>query len=187
MRQGAPADLSDEALVAAARNGDAAAFGALIDRHQRVVRGFARRIAGNVADGDDLAQETFVLAWSRLHAFRGASRFRVWLCGVAFRLNGDLRRRLVRAAARERAWGLTRDRVETPLDVGARTALHGALSGLSRAQRACVALCLGAQFTHQEAAEALGLPVGTVKSHVARGKSVLAARLAGRESRDSHA
>ncbi|MBL8531129.1 MAG: RNA polymerase sigma factor SigM, partial [Hyphomonadaceae bacterium] len=44
-------------------------------------------------------------------------------------------------------------------------------------QRAVLALCLGQEFTHAEAAEALGLPLGTVKSHVARGRTRLQAAL----------
>jgi RNA polymerase sigma factor (sigma-70 family) len=54
-----------------------------------------------------------------------------------------------------------------------RLALERAMAGLPAEQRACVALCLAAEFSHAEAAEALGMPLGTVKSHVSRGRARL--------------
>jgi RNA polymerase sigma-70 factor (ECF subfamily) len=55
------------------------------------------------------------------------------------------------------------------------------MSELAPDQRACVALCLAADFSHAEAAEALGLPLGTVKSHVTRGRARLLQVLGGSE------
>ena len=60
-----------------------------------------------------------------------------------------------------------------------RLTLETALAELPPDQRACVALCLAADFSHQEAADALGLPLGTVKSHVNRGRARLQAVLGG--------
>ncbi len=55
----------------------------------------------------------------------------------------------------------------------ARLDASAALAVLAPEQRACVALCLAAEFSHAEAAQALGLPLGTVKSHVTRGRARL--------------
>ena len=52
-------------------------------------------------------------------------------------------------------------------------ALETAMADLPAEQRACVALCLAADFSHAEASEALGLPLGTVKSHISRGRARL--------------
>jgi RNA polymerase sigma-70 factor (ECF subfamily) len=56
--------------------------------------------------------------------------------------------------------------------------LEEALKGLSAAERLCVSMCYGAGLSHAEAADALNLPLGTVKSHVKRGLDKLRARLA---------
>jgi len=60
-----------------------------------------------------------------------------------------------------------------------RLSLEAAMSDLPPDQRACVALCLAADFSHAEAAEALGLPLGTVKSNVTRGRARLLEALGG--------
>ena len=62
-----------------------------------------------------------------------------------------------------------------------RIALDRALAALAPAERACVALCLAQDWSHAEASAALGLPLGTVKSHVARGRARLLAALGGRD------
>lgn len=67
--------LSDEDLVRQARHGSTRAFSALMTRHQGAVRSFARRVMDSAADGDDIAQEAFVHAWSRLKSLNEPSRF----------------------------------------------------------------------------------------------------------------
>jgi RNA polymerase sigma-70 factor (ECF subfamily) len=64
-------------------------------------------------------------------------------------------------------------------DAADRMALEAAMSDLPAEQRACVALCLAADFSHAEASEALSLPLGTVKSHVTRGRARLLQALGG--------
>ena len=78
-------ELSDEALVAsvvAAR--DAAAFEALVRRHQSRVRNWLRLLARSSARADDLAQETFIRAWERAHTFSGRGKFVSWLMKIAY-------------------------------------------------------------------------------------------------------
>ncbi len=171
------------ALIAAARAGDAAAFSRLVELNQRAVRGFLRRLCcGAHADADDLAQEAFVTAWARVASFRPGESFRSWLCGIAYRKwlthrRGEARREAREAAAEEPAPATRHEASDARLDAAA------ALGALSSEQRACVALCLAAEFSHAEAAEALGLPLGTVKSHVARGRAKLLDMLGGRDER----
>ena len=75
----------DEArLIGLARGGDYAAFGRLVDMHQAAVRAFLRRVTGNYADADDLAQEAFARTWDVLNRFDGTSSLRTFICGVAF-------------------------------------------------------------------------------------------------------
>jgi RNA polymerase sigma-70 factor (ECF subfamily) len=82
----------------------------------------------------------------------------------------------VRSAGRERARGAAyEDEREAPVDAAPedKIDLERAMDGLPPDQRACVALCLAADFSHAEAAEALDMPLGTVKSHVTRGRARL--------------
>jgi RNA polymerase sigma factor (sigma-70 family) len=170
----------DAALVAAARDGSNAALARLIDRHQQAVRVFLTRITGNREEAEDLAQETFVTACSQLAHYRGQSSIRTWLCAIAFRKAKSARRSWFRARARDTQYA-ERAEQERPSEIGTEEsmALKAALASLSLEQRAAVVLCLSEDFSHAEAAEALSLPLGTVKSHVARGRAKLLSVLGG--------
>jgi RNA polymerase sigma-70 factor (ECF subfamily) len=167
----------DIGLVEAARRGSDAAFEKIVARHQQAVRGFLRRLGGDPADADDLAQETFVAAWRDLDRFRGQSSVRSWLCGIAYRKRLSQRRSQRRSSERDAAFAASGvPDVEAP-DAGDRLDLARAMTALPIEQRAAVSLCLAADFSHTEAAAALKLPLGTVKSHVARGRDKLLAAL----------
>jgi RNA polymerase sigma-70 factor, ECF subfamily len=164
----------DDALVAAVRDGSEPAFNRLVDRHQQAVRTFLRRLLGNEADADDVAQETFVAAWAHVRSFRGGSSVRSWLFGIAWR----------KAKGAQRSWARRRSRdtehyerlsAETPgaTTIEDRLAIRWALQALPLEQRAAVTLCLVCGFSHTEAAEILGAALGTVKSHVLRGRERL--------------
>ena len=161
-------------LIAAARTGDSRAFAALVGANQQAVRGFLRRFTGHWADADDLAQEAFVTAWARLARFEGRSSFRSWVTGIGYRIARVARRARGRSAARETDWAALKshsDNDAAPIED--RMALARAMAALPEDQRAAVALCLGEGFSHSEAAAILRLPLGTVKSHVARGRERL--------------
>ncbi len=164
---------NDEArLIAAARKGDARAFAVLVDAHQQAVRGFLHRFTGFWTDSDDIAQEAFVTAWQKLNRFEGRSSFRSWVCGIGYRIARDSRRAQGRATARDSDWLAEQDATsEAPIED--RMALADAMKALPEDQRAATALCLGEGFSHAEAAAILKLPLGTVKSHVTRGRERL--------------
>ena len=173
----------EAALVAAAQSGSSEAFARLLESNQQAVRGFLRRLGGGHADADDLAQDAFLTAWSRIGAFRRGESFRAWVCGVAYRKWLAHRRSEGRRAAREAAVA-SGDTDDAPAAaVGARLDAAAALAHLPDQQRAAVVLCLAADFSHAEAAEALGLPLGTVKSHVTRGRAKLLELLGGSDER----
>jgi RNA polymerase sigma factor (sigma-70 family) len=172
----------DEArLIAAARRGDGRAFAALVDAHQQAVRGFLRRFIGGWTDADDIAQEAFVTAWRKLHRFEARSSFRSWVSGIAFRIARDARRAHGRAVARDGAWLAQQEGGGDGAPLEDRIALADAMAALPEDQRAAVALCLGEGFSHAEAAVILKAPLGTVKSHVTRGRERLLRAL---ESKD---
>ncbi len=169
------------ALVARARAGSAPAFSALVQRHQQAVRAFARRLGGDLVDADDLAQEAFVTAWSSLSRYDGRASFRSWVCGVVYRKALTARRGAMRGMGRDGAYVESRGWEVTTAEPAAKIALRRAMGELPVDQRAAVALCLAGDFSHGEAAEALGLPLGTVKSHVNRGRAKLLELIGGRD------
>jgi RNA polymerase sigma-70 factor (ECF subfamily) len=94
----------DNALIDEIRNGSERAFNVLIDRHQQTVRGFLRRLLADASDADDLAQETFMVAWTRPESYRGDASVRSWLCAIAWRKARDAQRAWFRRRAREARW-----------------------------------------------------------------------------------
>lgn len=165
-------EVFDAALLRAAREGSETAFARLVGRHQQALRAFLRRVCSDWALADDLAQETFLAAWSRLDRIPDEANLRAWLCGVGYNKALTALRSDRRARARDGAYSAERPAHLTPASDD-RLALERAMSALPVDQRAAVALCLAADFSHAEAAEALNLPLGTVKSHVTRGRERL--------------
>lgn len=163
---------ADEVLVEAARRGSTEAFSRLVDRHQQALRAFLRRACRDWALADDLAQETFLTAWSRLDRLAPGASVRSWLCGIGYNKCLTAARSDRRARRREDDYGKAASATasSSPED---RMALERAMADLPLEQRACVALCLAGEFSHAEAADALRLPLGTVKSHVTRGRARL--------------
>lgn len=137
------------------------------------MRTFLRRATGKGwAEADDLAQETFLVAWRSLGSLKDPAGFRSWLMGVAWKRAQDRTRSALRGAVRDLAW-MEGQETAKGLALEDKMALDTAMADLPPDVRACVALCLAQDWSNAEAAEALGLPLGTVKSHVARGRARL--------------
>lgn len=167
-----PADA--ELVDAAVRRGDRQAFARLVHRHQSMVRGVLRRMTrGDHGLADDLAQESFLLAWRHLAAFRRESRFGTWLYRIA--VNAWLSHaRKPRESLLEDGDAVSESIPESREDdAGLRLDLESALSRLPDGERAAIAACYFADLSHEEAAQALGLPLGTVKTHILRAKARL--------------
>jgi RNA polymerase sigma factor (sigma-70 family) len=186
----AESPLTDAQLIArVVVQDDRHAFSELVRRHQSAVRTTLRRLtAGNHALADDLAQETFMLAYRNLKSFRQEARFSTWLYRIA--TNAFL------ADARKRKEELLGDRdaglVDGEGDDGTRfdsagpdseraATLHmdvdRALATLSDGERAAIVQCYHNDLSHEEAAVVLNCPVGTVKTHILRAKQKLKAQL----------
>jgi RNA polymerase sigma-70 factor, ECF subfamily len=176
----APAPSDAELILAVRERHDRAAFDVLVRRHQSAVRAVLRRLArGDAALADDLAQETFVLAWRNLASFRFEARFSTWLYRIAFnawRSEARKKREVLLDLDPDDAPAELDTHVQMP-DVAARVDLERALATLSDGERAAIAACYYADLSHEEAALALGIPLGTVKTHVMRAKAKLRALL----------
>jgi RNA polymerase sigma-70 factor (ECF subfamily) len=170
------AQLPDDQLVALAAGGDRAAFGELARRHAGFVRDLMRRMGADAALADDLTQDALVDAMHGLPGYRLEAPFTAWIRTVAARLY--LRRRYKDAKTVVMAEPIDADAPEkSGADLDARMDLDAALQTLTPAERTCVTLCHGAGLTGQEIAQALDVPLGTVKSHVTRGLEKLRSRL----------
>jgi len=176
---------SDTDLILAAQGGaDRHAFGELVRRHQSKVRSVLRRLTrGDAALADDLAQETFVLAWRNLRTFRFEARFSTWIYRIAFNAwQSEARKHHeVSLDLDDDALPPGSDAFAEMPDIAARVDLERALATLSDGERAAIAACYYADLSHEEAAQALGMPLGTVKTHVLRAKAKLRARLTAKE------
>jgi RNA polymerase sigma factor (sigma-70 family) len=162
---------NEQAWAHGAQAGSHQDFSRLVAAHQAPLRAFLRRLCVNAAEADDLAQDSFVFAWEKIARFDPARAFRPWLFAIAWRKYRQSKRSWLRRLRREQAAAPMEDRF-TP-DPGLRLDLDAALGGLAPQARAAVLLCLGCDFSHAEAAQALEIPLGTLKSHIARARPVL--------------
>jgi RNA polymerase sigma factor (sigma-70 family) len=165
---------TDAVLAEMAALGNAAAFGELVRRSLAAVRSLLRRMGAQPSLADDLAQDAFMAASRSIGTYRAESSFAAWVMRIAARL-------YVKRCRKDARWFLIADPLPdaatVTADAGALWDLDKALAELSAPERLCVSLCHGAGFTHDEIAQELQMPVGTVKSHVLRGLKKLRLRL----------
>ena len=168
----------DQALVARVQlDGDRRAFEQLVRRNQGMVRAQLRRLLhGDESAADDLAQETFMLAWRRLGQFRGEARFSSWLYRIAYTCFLQARRT---PTWHESGDDETLERWQAPMHpVDLRLDLERAMQRLSAAEQVVLLHCVQLGLTHEDASYVLAMPLGTVKTRAMRGKAKLKAALA---------
>lgn len=173
----------DEGLVAEARQGDAAAFSELVNRHQHEVYTLALRLTSDRDLAADVAQEALVRAWRALPRFRGEARFSTWLHRITVNTAWSQRAR----ARRHRHESIDevvidlRANETTPEDWGEaadlRPRLLAALRELPAGMRAVVVLKDVQGWSHGEIAEALDITVAAAKVRLHRGRRRLRDRL----------
>lgn len=182
----------DRTLVAAAQAGDRRSLDILLRRHYDKVHAVCRRIAGSSKDADDAAQEAMISIVRGLSRFDGRSAFTTWIYRIATNAALDeIRKRNRRPAlhsvrdddgfAPDVADPLSERTVESVAD---RIAIDGALAELPDEYRAAVVLRDVCDLDYAEIAEALDIPVGTVKSRIARARSLLVRRLGNQSDPD---
>lgn len=178
-----PADTDAALLARFATARDAAAFAELVRRHGPLVLGVCRRVTGNVQDAEDAFQASFLVLAQKAGALSNAALLGNWLYGVAFRVA----LRAKRAATRRRAREVTVPTMPDPPAPEARApvpelgpVLDEELAALAAHYRDAIVLCDLRGLSREDAAEALGVPEGTLSSRLAKGRKKLAARLARR-------
>ena len=171
--------MTDETLaIQRAAAGDAASFDQLVRLHQSQVRAFLLRLTGGRhALVDDLAQDTFLLAWRKLAQFRGQGSFAGWLLRIAWS------RYLMQA--RRATWETAAEAPDAGFDPrqghADRLDLTRAMARLAPAERAALTVCHALGYSHAEAASILGMKLGTLKSHALRGREKLQILMSDRE------
>jgi RNA polymerase sigma-70 factor (ECF subfamily) len=154
---------------------DTEAFATLVAENQSQVRTFLLRLCRNHDQADDLAQETFITAYQKLATFQGSGSFRSWLFGIAYRRFLMVRRAQNRDQEMMSAYGerlaLETDRYQSITEI--QLELEKALAQLNRAEAAAITLCHSFGLSHQQAADILHTPLGTVKSQIRRGMEKL--------------
>jgi RNA polymerase sigma factor (sigma-70 family) len=167
--------LTDKELVDRAKSGQRRAFEALVQRHHSSLRTWLSRVTIDADLVDDIAQEALLKAWQNLGRWNQSGSFRSWLFGVALNTAKDAYRSRMRSKVRDLNW--LDFATETPMDhqnaAVAALDVDRLLAILPDAQRLVVSLCYGAGFSHQEAASALNIPLGTVKSHLLRARATM--------------
>ncbi|GAA2422110.1 RNA polymerase sigma factor [Streptomyces glaucus] len=181
----------DTTLRTRVRAGDHEAFGDLFDAYARSVYNHAFRLTGDWASAEDVVSLTFLDAWrlrDRLDEEGGS--LRPWLLGIATNVARNIRRAARRhsaAVARLPRDETVRDFAEEVagrVDDAAQLALvRAALAKLRRAEREVLALCVWSGLDYAAAADALGVPVGTVRSRLSRARKKLAKHMEPPETR----
>ncbi len=171
----------DAELVRAAQAGDRAAMDALLRRHYDRVHAVCRRIAGSTRDADDATQEAMISIVRAIGRFDGRSAFSTWTYRIATNAALDELRRRNRRPQLQVVddTGRPRDEVDPAAQrhvegVVDRQSIDDALDALPEDFRVAVVLRDVADLDYAEIAEALDIPVGTVKSRIARGRGHLA-------------
>ncbi len=160
----------DEAALIqrAAHLNDRDAFGALVSRYQARVYGYLARLSRDRGWADDLAQDTFLHAWRKLGSFSGEGSFEGWLLKVAHSIFLQAWRKQKNRREQALAPGDLDEVVPAPdpttLD------LDRLLASEDIEIRSMLILVYGHGYTFSEVADVVGMPAGTVKSHVSRAK-----------------
>lgn len=182
--------LQESDLVAAAKRGDRAALDHLLRLHYDRVHGICRRIAGRTRDGDDACQEAMIKIVRNLHRFDERSSFGTWVYRIATNAALDeLRKRQRRPALHVADDGASNEPADPASEeriaaVGDRRAIDDALAALPEEFRTAIVLRDVGDLDYSEISEILDVPVGTVKSRIARGRRLLADRLRPARSRE---
>ena len=175
-------EVTDSELWDRAVDGDPECFGVVFERHARSVYNHCFRRTANWADAEELTSAVFVEAWRRRRDIRPeGDSARPWLLGVANNLLRNHRRSLGRyraALARLPPPGTEPDPAD---DVAGRLAdeqqmrrVLDLVEQLPRRDQDVLSLCAWSELSYQEAAAVLGVPVGTVRSRLARARARLA-------------
>jgi RNA polymerase sigma-70 factor (ECF subfamily) len=173
----------DASLLARLRSGDARAFEDMVIAYQHRVFGVALRMLGRAAEAEEVAQEAFLRAHRSISGFRGDAKLSTWLYAITSRLCLNRLASADRRHVRHDEEALARAAdpgAGAPAELERRereAVVHRAIAELSDERRVVLVLCDLEGLSYEEIAEALEVPVGTVRSRLHRGRMELRERL----------
>ena len=169
-------EIGDQELLRRAASGDTKAFDVLVGRHEDKIFSLAMRMLGDRADALDATQDAFISAYRRAHSFKGDSAVGTWLSRIAINACKDLIRKKARWDARDRTHITDESEGSRDLedDVARRIDLAAALDRLPDEYREAVVMHDLGGVSYEDIATAAGVPIGTVKSRISRGRKQLA-------------
>jgi RNA polymerase sigma-70 factor (ECF subfamily) len=160
-------------LLLDAQQGDRDALERFVAETQHDVLALCRYL-GDRDNAEDLAQEAYQRAFSSLHRFRATGPAKHWLLTIARRTCADAtRRRSRRRRTHQRVSTLARDERDDSLPVTERAEIEELLHALDADRRAAFVLTQMTGLRYEEAAEVLGVPIGTIRSRVSRAREQL--------------
>lgn len=168
-------DTADAELIGRARNGDRAAFGALVERYYDFVHRVAWRWSGSRADAEDIAQEVCVRIGRSIRSYQGDGAFTTWLYAMTLNAVRDMARKNARETAKAQAYGaelLTAAEADGVTDEASETLWH-CVRALPDRQRDAVLLVYGEGLPHAGAAAAMAISEATVSWHIHEAKKRL--------------
>lgn len=173
----------EERWVLAAKQGtDSRFFGYLVKEHQLAVRGYLRRLTrGNATLSDDLAQEAFLTAYKKINSFKSTGSFKSWLLAISYRVFlMHMRKNSSNPLMNFPTENYDGEEIEELAqistnadDIADKIDMENAFHSLKKNQRSTLTLCYSYGMSHSEISEIMDMPLGTVKSHIARGKDAL--------------
>ncbi|MET3922464.1 sigma-70 family RNA polymerase sigma factor [Arthrobacter sp. UYEF20] len=168
---------SDALLAERAGDGDTAAFEALARRHGPLMRAYARRLTGSLADADDVVQEALMHCWSQLPALRDPAAVRGWMMRITARCAINVLRRRTYDTALDEETRAAADPAPGPesaaVTVSSMTALATALGRLPEVQRQCWVLRKMGGQSCEEISRTLGISTESVRGRLARARTTL--------------
>ena len=172
--ESAYAALSDVVLAVRAKDGDRAALETLVHRHESRVRRLASYLLDDPQDAEDAAQEALAKVLTRIDQFRGESRFATWLYSLVANTCRDLGERQRRRRHQPLEAVPESPAAEVPEDVAVqreqRAELRACMAALSEDQRRVLVMKDVLSLSYEQIADAMEMPVGTVKCHAHRGR-----------------
>lgn len=164
-------DISLVAQVVVLKN--TRAFDTLVKKYQSPIRRFfLNQTLGDEDLSDDLAQETFLKAYTNLASFKNLSSFSTWLYRIAYNIFYDYIRCRKETAGLD-DWEIDATYQTEQRPVGEQMDVYQGLSQLKDAERTCITLFYMEDLPIDKIAVVTGMPAGTIKSHLSRGKEKL--------------
>ena len=170
-------DVREQVLLQKCAQGDKTAFQALYELTNRKVYAYINRVLQEKADVDDVFVETYSEVWRSAAKFRGQSMVSSWIIGIARNLSMNLLKRERRHEDIDQYPNIAEDRQDAVDEQQRSQMLHHAITELPQIHREVLGLILLPEFSYEQIADLMGIPLNTVKTRVYYAKAALKEKL----------